>query len=234
MNVSIEYNGNNYEFPLWTNKLEKEILLSATKSSTVEQNMNNMFGIINNYPELQNIHYLDKLYIFLKCREYSVGNIVENMIVCQKCNNPQHLQYKISNNTVFKTTPPNLQTEYGIVTWKNSQAYLNDVMVEDITDLNVLVNLNNNYLKKISHELYISYKHTCHCGGVNQVIHTSDEILHDIVLSIEVGELYKYYTNMQYNYRLSYSDIDNMFSFERNIYKSLYDSIEKDSKNKQS
>lgn len=228
MDISIDYNGKKYDFPLWTNKLEKEILLTVNKKASCQENMEQMFPIINRYPELNNIHYLDKLYIYLKCREYSVGNVLENMIVCNSCKNVQSISYKISDNTIFKTSPTIIPSEYGNISFKGSEIYLNDELLKNIQNLDILVNIRNNILKKIEHQLIITYQSKCMCGCINNIIHTETEILNDIVASIDVGELYKYYTNMQFNYGLSYFDLDNMYSFERNIYKNLYSTIEKE------
>ena len=103
-----------------------------------------------------------------------------------------------------------------------SKIYLNDILLQDVEDLDVVVNVKNNVLKKIQHQLLISYQHPCmKCNNINTVLHTEQEVLNDVIASIEVVELYKYYTNMQYNYQMSHADLDNMYSFEQ--YRELVD-----------
>ena len=229
MNITLDYNNKQYEFPLWTNKLEKEILLTLNKTGTCQENMKQMFPIINRYKELEDIHYIDKLWIYLKSREYSIGNVIESMIICKNCNQINNIKYKISENTIFKTSPSHIPCEWGDVKIINSKIYLNDILLQDVEDLDVVVNVKNNVLKNIQHQLLISYQHPCmKCNNINTVLHTEQEVLNDVIASIEVVELYKYYTNMQYNYQMSHADLDNMYSFERNIYKGMYENITKE------
>jgi hypothetical protein len=95
MDITIPIRGKPYDFPLWTNKLQKQILLSISKENSIKDNVDSLFLLLNRYPELLKLHYIDKMYILLKSREYSVGNIVEDIIICNNCQMPTSANYKL-------------------------------------------------------------------------------------------------------------------------------------------
>lgn len=233
MTTLVDINGVSYEIPLWRNSVEKEFLLSDDETLPLNIRINNIFTLIDKEKKLENVCINDKLYILIILREFNYGNIIEEIKSCVSCKKTFNIQYKLRENIDYKlgsTTEIIKIDENNITLIDGNISSINGVVVDNISATEYL-----KYLKLIKElnnrptSVKINYNYSCpYCNTKHSLVYDEESILNSIIKYYSVSDIYKYYTNMKFNFNFSIQELDDMFVFERTIYDSMFNKIIED------
>ena len=135
MTISLSFNDNTYEIPLWTNATEKEWLLSDDSSMDITTRVNNALNILKVSDNVKKLHHYDKFLMLVALREYSYGPNMEEIRSCS-CGKTFQISYQIRSNILYKfgdSVSDNLVINGHNVKMKDSEIYsVDDILVEDL------------------------------------------------------------------------------------------------------
>lgn len=219
MKILFYLNGKRYLIRPMKTSEELDILeyLYTTDSSTDEEIQCVLDDFLSNFSIDTNITFMEKLCVFLKIREASIGSDIKVKYTCKQCNKPQDSTIDIGNMVrLAKYRIPKLHGFYSVE--EASHLTLNDVMTQsdiDELDWDQYEKINKNITDYIDTYTFYSDSKCQYCGSSVTISYNNLRVLLSFVSDESFSSLTKNIHTLTYFTHNNRSDVLNMTAIQR-------------------